>query len=286
MYAKSIENFQVSLNPSSQVLHTQTADRTWNSSQYHACTWVYKQSGTGSSANTARQRAIKQINDWEFTLDQNANGKRRHNTSTHWENCVRNDDRFLEWCLGEVLTVDWWGKTENEEASDVRKDDCVVAVLDFGDGSASPADNKADAHTKVGSKGVTKYAATNIIDFEQIIQDDGIERVSNHLKNNNDKFLKEPNSTKYNPKHHIHHSTRVSSKRIILLPDINRPLITIGPIPIKQFLPQQYSFPHWSKQEVNLNGYNIIEPVVDHAHVHVGMDESVEVAHSDCYHDD
>jgi hypothetical protein len=184
------------------------------------------------------------------------------------------------------LAIDGRDKTENEEASDVRKDDRVVAVLDFGDGLTSPADNKADAHTKVGSKGVAKYAATNIIDFEQIVQNDGIEGVSNHLKDNDEKFLKEPNSSKYNSKHHIHHSTRVCGKCIILLPNLNRPLITIGAIPIKQFLPQQQSFPHGSKKEVNLNGYNIIEPVVDHAHVHVGMDESVKVAHSDCYHDD
>jgi hypothetical protein len=184
------------------------------------------------------------------------------------------------------LAVDGRDKTENEEASDVRKYDCVVAMLDFGDGLTSPTDNKADAHTKVGSKGVTKYAATNVIDFEQIIQNNGIKCVSNHLKDNNDKFLKEPNSSKYNSKHHIHHSTRVCSKCIILLPDLNGPLITIGAIPVKQFLPQQQSFPHGSKQEVNLNGYNIIQPVVDHSHVHVGMDESVEVAHSDRYHDD
>lgn len=57
-------------------------------------------------------------------------------------------------------------------------------------------------------------------------------------------------------------------------------------IPIKQFLPQDDPFPHSRKQKVHLYRDNIIQPVMHNTHVHVGVNESVEVAHTDGDHDD
>ncbi len=109
-------------------------------------------------------------------------------------------------------------------------------MLDFGNGSSHSTDNQANTHTKVGAESVTGNTASDIVDLEKVIDNDGVEGVSNHLKDNNDKFFKEPNSAKDNSKDNIHDSATVNGKSIILLPDVDGPFSPIGIAAIKQFL--------------------------------------------------
>ena len=43
----------------------------------------------------------------------------------------------------------------------------------------------------------------------------------------------------------------------------------MGLITVEEFLIKENSFPHGSKEEIYLDGYDVVKPVVDHAHVHV-----------------
>jgi hypothetical protein len=54
-------------------------------------------------------------------------------------------------------------------------------VLNFGDGSFDSAEDVTERHTIVGSICVTEYAASDVVNLQNIVQNYRVECVSNHL---------------------------------------------------------------------------------------------------------
>ena len=77
------------------------------------------------------------------------------------------------------------------------------------------------------------------------------------MKDDNYEFFEKPYSSEKNTKCHVHDTTGISSKSIILFPNPNRPLFALNVASIKKWLSNDDSAPHGSKKEKYLNGNNI-----------------------------